>query len=75
MDAALFTSEYIPYEIKIKYKENSIKLMPEQEEMIAFLESVIDIDYSKKEIKIKNFVKSIQENIRKNENFYSMISY
>jgi len=62
MDAALFTSEYIPYEIKIKYKENSIKLMPEQEEMIAFLESVIDIDYLKKEIKIKTFAESIQEN-------------
>jgi len=62
MDAALFPSEYIPYEIKIKYKEDSIKLMPEQEEMITFLESVIDTDYSKKEIKIKTFAESIQEN-------------
>jgi len=35
---ALFPSKYEPHEIKIKYKNETIKLIPEQEEMAAFLE-------------------------------------
>jgi len=45
---ALFPSKYKPHEIKIKYKDETIKLIPVLEEMAIFLERVIDIDYSKK---------------------------
>ena len=43
--------------IDIKYKEEPKELTPEQEEMETFLERVIDTNYSKKEIAIKNFAK------------------
>ena len=45
---ALLKSKYESHEIKIKYKDETIKLIPVLEEMAIFLERVIDIDYSKK---------------------------
>jgi len=54
---ALFPSKYEPHEIKIKYKDETIKLIPVLEEMLTFLERVIDINYSEKEMAIKNFCK------------------
>jgi len=45
---ALFPRKYEPHEIKIKYKDETIKLIPVLEEMLAFLERVMDLGYSKK---------------------------
>jgi len=47
--------------IDIKYKEEPKELTPEQEEMETFLERVIDTNYSKKEIAIKNFAKEYRK--------------
>jgi len=47
---ALFPSKYEPHEIKIKYKDETIKLIPVLEEMALFLERIIDINYSEKEM-------------------------
>jgi len=55
---ALFPRKYEPHEIKIKYKDETIELIPVLEEMTAFLERVIDIDYSNKEMAIKILQKS-----------------
>ena len=61
---ALFPSKYEPHEIKIKYKDETIKLIPVLEEMAIFLERVIDIDYSKRDGN-KNFAKKIRKIVSK----------
>ena len=56
-NGVLFAAEYEPHHIKIKYKGEPIELTPEQEEVATFWATVIDTDYAKKEIAIKNFTK------------------
>ena len=56
-NGVLFPQEYEPHGIKIKYKGEPIELNPEQEEVATFWAQVIDTDYSKKEIAIRNFTK------------------
>ena len=60
-NGVLFPPEYEPHGIKIKYKGEPIELTPEQEEVATFWAQVIDTDYSKKEIAIRNFTKELRK--------------
>ena len=56
-NGVLFPPEYEPHGIKIKYKGEPIELTPEQEEVASFWGQIIDTDFAKKEIAIRNFTK------------------
>ena len=60
-NGVLFPPEYEPHGIKIKYKGEPIELTPEQEEVATFWAQVIDTDYAKKDIAIRNFTKELQK--------------
>ena len=60
-NGVLFPPEYEPHGIKIKYKGEPIELSPEQEEVATFWGQVIDTDYAKKEIAIRNFTKEFRK--------------
>ena len=60
-NGVLFPPEYEPHGIKIKYKGEPIELTPEQEEVVTFWAQVIDTDYAKKDIAIRNFTKELQK--------------
>ena len=60
-NGVLFPPEYEPHGIKIKYKGEPIELNPEQEEVVTFWAQVIDTDYAKKEIAIRNFTKELRK--------------
>ena len=60
-NGVLFPAEYEPHNIKIKYKGEPIELNPEQEEVATFWAKVLDTDFAKKEITIRNFTKELRK--------------
>ena len=60
-NGVLFPAEYEPHNIKIKYKGEPIELNPEQEEVATFWAQVLDTDFAKKEITIRNFTKELRK--------------
>jgi DNA topoisomerase-1 len=60
-NGVLFPAEYEPHNIKIKYKGEPIDLNPEQEEVVTFWAQVLDTDFAKKEITIRNFTKELRK--------------
>ena len=60
-NGVLFPAEYEPHNIKIKYKGEPIELNPEQEEVVTFWAQVLDTDFAKKEITIRNFTKELRK--------------
>ena len=60
-NGVLFPPEYEPHGIKIKYKGEPIELTPEQEEVATFWAQIIDTDFEKKEIAIRNFTKEFRK--------------
>ena len=60
-NGVLFPPEYEPHGIKVKYKGEPIDLNPEQEEVVTFWAQIINTDYEKKPIAIKNFTKELKK--------------
>ena len=60
-NGVLFPPEYEPHGIKIKYKGEEIELNPEQEEVATFWGQVVDTDFAKKEIAIRNFTREFKK--------------
>ncbi|KAK4699827.1 DNA topoisomerase I, partial [Phenoliferia sp. Uapishka_3] len=64
-NGVLFPPEYEPHGIKMKYNGKPVSLPPEAEEVCSFFAAILETDYPKNPVFVKNFFSSWLEVLKK----------